>query len=268
VDVHAHMLVPSYQALLVSYGFSVPGYAAAPALNLPPPPPISAQGMDAAFDNEESIAKRIDLMDQAGVANQCFCLDRSIADDHFDPIYRALNERSAVVFFHPCVNGICSPFVCDWRLSSTAGTVFEDTVAALQLIAKQIPHRYSNIKFIVPHLGGALPMLLNRLDNQLAMTIPGLPEKPSLTARRFWYDTVGHGSKAACLCAVEAFGDRQILPGSDYPLLLPFERYAETFAYIRQPGLTEESVHRILYENARDVFGLKVDRSTPELDAV
>ena len=34
------------------------------------------------------------------------------------------------------------------------------------MIAKQIPHRYPNIKFIVPHLGGPIPMLLNRLDKQ------------------------------------------------------------------------------------------------------
>ena len=36
----------------------------------------------------------------------------------------------------------------------------------VHMIAKQIPHRYPNIRFIVPHLGGPIPMLLNRLDKQ------------------------------------------------------------------------------------------------------
>ena len=36
-----------------------------------------------------------------GVGIQCFCLDRSPADDHFLPIYEELNRRSAVLFFHP-----------------------------------------------------------------------------------------------------------------------------------------------------------------------
>jgi hypothetical protein len=34
------------------------------------------------------------------------------------------------------------------------------------MIAKQIPYRYPNIKFIVPHRGGPIPMLVTRLDNQ------------------------------------------------------------------------------------------------------
>jgi hypothetical protein len=47
-----------------------------------------------------------------------------------------------------------------------------------------------------------------------------LPEPPSATARRFYYDTVGHGSQAALLCAWKAFGATHILPGSDFPVLL------------------------------------------------
>ena len=46
------------------------------------------------------------------------------------------------------------------------GTSLEDASFVLHMIAKQIPYRYPNIKFIVPHLGGPIPMLLNRLDKQ------------------------------------------------------------------------------------------------------
>ena len=54
------------------------------------------------------------------------------------------------------------------------------------MIAKQIPHRYPNIKFIVPHLGGPIPMLLNRLDKQgQSATIRNLAEAPSVTAKTF-----------------------------------------------------------------------------------
>jgi predicted TIM-barrel fold metal-dependent hydrolase len=330
VDVHAHVLVPSYTRLLSSFGVKIPGYGSAPAAGLQPrTSPAVASPSKATLDDDEAVAERIALMDQAGVerqilstvvapylqdeshavaaarhinnahagivrkhptrfssyaalplphidaslnelkrgldelkmigiAIQCFCLDQSVADDRFDPIYQELDRREGIVFFHPCVNGLCSPLVTDWGLNSTVGAVVEDTIVALHLIIKQIPHRYPRIKFIVPHFGGVLPMLLNRLDNQLSLSVPGLPEKPSVTARRFWYDSVGHGSKAACLCAVEAFGAAKILPGSDYPVLLPFESYAQTFDYIRQLGLPEPIVQRILYENARDVFGVNI----------
>jgi aminocarboxymuconate-semialdehyde decarboxylase len=74
-----------------------------------------------------------------------------------------------------------------------------------------------------------LPVALNRLDHQLRFGHPNLPEPPSVTARRFYYDTVGHGSDVALLCAWKAFGAGQLLPGSDWPVLLIDESYSETF---------------------------------------
>jgi outer membrane protein assembly factor BamB len=56
-----------------------------------------------------------------------------------------------------------------------------------------IPTRYPNIKIINSHLGGALPMLLQRADDQYRGEAPDTPELPSVAARRMWYDSVGHG---------------------------------------------------------------------------
>jgi len=38
----------------------------------------------------------------------------------------------------------------------------------------------------VPHLGGPIPMLLNRLDTQGIRDLGGLPELPSVTALLGW----------------------------------------------------------------------------------
>lgn len=333
VDVHAHLILPEFTALMKKFGVEPLGYGSAPAAGIAPPPPPSPPP-PAILSTDEQLENRIAFMDEAGVARQilstttapyleteahaveaarmlndvhagvvakhptrfsafaalplphidaslkelkrgmdelgmagvgiqCFCLDRSPADDHFLPIYEELNRRGAVLFFHPCINGICSPFVGPWGLNGTAGAVYEDGTVALHLIIKQIPTKFPRIKIIIPHFGGVMPMLLDRLDNQLPMTISGLPEKPSITARRFWYDSVGHGSKAACNCAVEAFGADRILPGSDYPVLLPFETYRETFDYMRHVGLSADQVDRMLYRNARDVFGAGIDKPAP-----
>src|SRR5262249_16865503 len=48
---------------------------------------------------------------------------------------------------------------------------------------------------------------------------PNLAEAPSVTAKKFWYDTVCYGSKAAFTCALEAFGADHLVTGSDYPVL-------------------------------------------------
>jgi 6-methylsalicylate decarboxylase len=146
--------------------------------------------------------------------------------------------------------------ITDYGFSGAVGTSMEDTVIALHLIAKKIPSQFPNITYIIPHLGGLIPMLLQRLDNQFSMRQRGLPEPPSVTAQRFYYDTVGHGSHAALTCAWKAFGAEHILPGSDFPVLLSFETYARTFSWIRDVGLPEADVEQILERTAPAVLRL------------
>jgi predicted TIM-barrel fold metal-dependent hydrolase len=197
----------------------------------------------------------LDELGMAGITFGCSILNRSVTDKEFEPLYQEMNRRGAVLFFHPMVNGICSPLITDFGLEGAAGTTIEDTVVVLHMIMRQIPHRYPDIKMIVPHLGGLIPMLLNRMDNQVAAMNRDLPEKPSMTARRFWYDTVSHGSHAALRCACEAFGPEHLVTGSDYPVLLAYESYAKTFSYIGEAGLDNIAVEQILHRSASMLFG-------------
>lgn len=197
-----------------------------------------------------------DELGAVGAIIHCSAGGLSVADPSFEPVLAELDRRGGVLFLHPAVNGLCSPLVNDWGLAPTAGTVFEDTVAALHLITRQVPARFPGIKIVVPHLGGVLPMLLERLDNQLPMSVPDLPEPPSTTARRFWYDTVCHGSAAALRAAVEAFGPDRVVAGSDYPVMLPFETYAETMTGPGKANLPPEVVDGILRTNAEALLGL------------
>ena len=191
-----------------------------------------------------------------GVTINCSVFDRSAAEDEFLPVYEELDRRHAVVFFHPTVNGICSPLVNDYGLGISVGTSFEDTAIGLHLVAKQIPHRFPNIEFVIPHFGGMLPMLLDRLDNQGFTPPVELPEAVSATLRRFYYDTVGHSSQAALQCAWRAFGADHLVTGSDYPVLLAFEEYRRTFEYLAESELPPAAIDRILHHNAQELLGL------------
>jgi 6-methylsalicylate decarboxylase len=178
----------------------------------------------------------LDQLGCVGVNMHISCLNRSVAETEFEPIYQEMNRRGSILFVHPSVTGICSPFITDYGYTASVGTSLEDATFVLHMIAKQIPHRFPNIKFIVPHLGGPIPMLLNRLDKQGRRDHPNLAEAPSVTAKRFWYDTVCYGSKAAFTCALEAFGADHLVTGSDYPVLQDYEAYKDTFAYIERLG--------------------------------
>jgi 6-methylsalicylate decarboxylase len=202
----------------------------------------------------EEMRRGLDELGMAGVTMNCSALNRSIAESEFDPLYEEMNRRGTVLYTHPAGCGICSPMLTDYGLTGAAGAPMEDSVLVLHMILKQIPLRFPNIKIIISHLGGIIPVLLHRMDHQVPAE--GLIEKPSATARRLYYDTVGHGSHPALLAAWKAFGVDRILPGSDYPVLLASESYRETFDYVRDVGLPDADVDKILNVNAPALFGL------------
>jgi predicted TIM-barrel fold metal-dependent hydrolase len=210
--------------------------------------------VDASLDE---MRRGLDELGMIGVTLHCSALDRSLAEDEFLPIYAELDRRAGIVFFHPCDNGIRSPLITEYRLNGAVGTSLEDAALVLHLIARKIPGRFPAITFIVPHLGGPIPMLIERLDRQMSMQERGLSEPPSVTARRFYYDTVCHGSRAALTCALMAFGADHLLPGSDFPILLDHETYDRTFSWIREAGLPEADVVQILEETAPAALRLK-----------
>jgi 6-methylsalicylate decarboxylase len=198
----------------------------------------------------------LDELGMLGVSLTCSCFDRSTAEAEFEPLYAEMNRRGTVLNYHPIQNGICSPMINDYRFTVSVGASLEDTAIVLHLIARKVPQRYPRITYVIPHLGGLIPMQLQRLDNQAPRQHPDLPEPPSVTARRFYYDIVGHGSPAALLCAWKAFGADHLVAGSDYPVLLAFEPYRQNFFYIREAGLPPADVDKILHHNAQIVLGL------------
>jgi len=209
---------------------------------------------------QESVREMERALDELGLSGVIMACSiqrtRSPAEPEFEPLYAELDRRGGVLYFHPSGNGLCSPLLNDYGLTYAAGAPMEDTTIVTHLMARGIPVRYPNLKIVVAHYGGALPMLLHRLDHEAPPRVPGLLEPPSATARRLYYDTVGHGSHAALLCAWKAFGADHLVAGSDYPVLLAYESYRQNFFYLRESLLPPEDVDKILHHNAQIVLGL------------
>jgi predicted TIM-barrel fold metal-dependent hydrolase len=202
------------------------------------------------------LKRAMELPGMVGLNLHISAQDRSVAEDEFLPLYEEMDRRRSIVFFHPCGNGIRSPMITDWGLGSSMGTSLEDAAIVAHLIAKKIPSKFPNITFVVPHLGGPTAMLLDRLNNQFSMRANDLPEPPKDTARRFYYDTVGHGSHAALTCAVLAYGADHVLVGSDYPVLHSFETYDRTINWPRDVALPDGAVEQIMEKTAATVLGV------------
>ena len=70
----------------------------------------------------KEMERGLDQLGCVGVNMHISCFDRSVAETEFEPIYAELNRRGAILFVHPSTNGICSPFINDYKFTAPVGT--------------------------------------------------------------------------------------------------------------------------------------------------
>jgi 6-methylsalicylate decarboxylase len=207
---------------------------------------------------EESIGemgRALDELGMAGIGLTTSAAGHALVEPEFEPVFAELNARSAVLYLHPAGNSACSPLISDYHLTWMVGAPVEDTISVMQLITRGVPARYPNIKIINSHLGGALPMLLQRADDQYSWEAPDTPEPPSVAARRMWYDTVGHGWVPALRCAIDSFGADRLLLGTDFPYE-DGDVFVRAVDYIDDPQVDASAARAILDQNASALLGL------------
>jgi 6-methylsalicylate decarboxylase len=207
---------------------------------------------------EESIGemgRALDELGMAGIGMNTSAAGRALVEPDFEPVFAELNSRSAVLYLHPAGNSACSPLISDYHLTWMVGAPMEDTISIMQLITRGVPTRYPNIKIINSHLGGALPMLLQRADDQYQGEAPETPELPSVAARRMWYDSVGHGHVPALRCAIDSFGADRLLLGTDFPYE-DGDIFIRAVDYINDPQIDASAARAILDRNASALLGL------------
>jgi len=142
----------------------------------------------------------------------------ALADSRFDSLYAEANRLGAILHIHP-TDPVGVEAMTDYWLMPLVGFLFDTTLAAAKLVFAGIPERYPDIKWVLSHLGGAIPYLAERLDRGWR-AFPdcrvNIDKPPSEYLRRFYFDTV-HFDPNALRLAVDFAGASQILAGSDYP---------------------------------------------------
>jgi 6-methylsalicylate decarboxylase len=200
------------------------------------------------------LRRALDQLGMVGAAVTTSVAGRSLADPAFHPVYAELNRRKSVLCIHPAGCGADSPLINGHRIVWSVGAPIEDTIAIMHLVIAGIPSRYPDMKIIASHLGGLVPMVVGRVDDQIDFEAPDTPEKPSLAFRRLWYDTVGHNHLPALRAAAEALGADRLLLGTDFPYQ-PGELFYAAVDYVRRAGLSEGDAEAILDRNAAALFG-------------
>ncbi|MGV9689131.1 amidohydrolase family protein [Streptomyces sp. NPDC003444] len=134
--------------------------------------------------------------------------------DGQDTLWRALNDRGAVVFIHPAelpappVDGIPA-FAADFLLDTTR--------AAYLLVRNGIPRRYPDIRFVLSHAGGFVPYSSHRMALTLANDTARSPLDVLDDFRSFYFDTALSSSPAALPTLLAFARPGHVLFGSDWP---------------------------------------------------
>ncbi len=178
-----------------------------------------------------------------------------LADRRFWPLWERASNAGAVLYIHPTFPLGVEAMQAYW-LMPLVGFLFDTTLAAAHLVFAGIPERFPGIRWVLGHLGGTIPYLVERLDRGFEMFADcrkDLKQPPSVHLKKFFYDTVNFDPKAIRL-AIEFAGVGQILAGSDYPHQIG--SIPRMFSSIRSLGLPKADEARILGGNAAQLLGV------------
>jgi aminocarboxymuconate-semialdehyde decarboxylase len=142
----------------------------------------------------------------------------ALSDERYGALWKKADELNAVIYIHP-TDPLGVDAMLDYWLMPLVGFLFDTTLAASKLVFSGVVARHPRIRWVLTHMGGAIPYLAERLDrgyHAFADCRRHIDRPPSEYLKQFYYDTVNF-NPAAVRLALDFAGPDRILAGSDYP---------------------------------------------------
>jgi aminocarboxymuconate-semialdehyde decarboxylase len=179
----------------------------------------------------------------------------ALDDPRYWPLYERAAERKSVLYIHP-IHPVGVEAMTDYWLMPLVGFPLDTTLAAAKLVFSGVVERFAGIRWVLTHLGGAVPYLAERLDRgweAFESCREHIDRPPSSYLREFWYDTVNF-DPAALRLALSFAGVDHILAGSDYPHQIgSIEKMKSSIDAL---GLSAVDREKIRSGNTRALLGL------------
>ncbi len=174
----------------------------------------------------------------------------NLDDPDLDPFWEAASGLGAIIYVHPMF-GCGDPRLADYGMMNAVGRGTDTTTAVARLLFSGHFLKYSGMKVILSHGGGALPFMLGRLARNFAIH-PGQFSDPVESFKKLYFDSVLFAPEALsflCSCC----GEDRVVLGSDYPFPIGD---MEPLKVVNNAALSEEGKRRILGDTAAKLFSI------------
>jgi predicted TIM-barrel fold metal-dependent hydrolase len=140
----------------------------------------------------------------------------------FRPIFEYAQHANIPILLHPAYP-VTYQQTKGYEMAAGLGLMFDTTIALARIILAGIPDKYPNLKLVCPHVGGALPYLVGRIDHQTMVLKRGaenIRKPPSEYLKQVWFDTVSPIG-LAIQYGIDFGGPEKMLYSSDHPWVDP-----------------------------------------------
>lgn len=117
-----------------------------------------------------------------------------LGDRRLEPVFAELDRRGVVVFLHP-TSPVCWEQSALGRPRPMVEYIFDTARTVTDLLMSNVLVRHPDLSVIVPHCGGALPVLADRVNEFMTQFLgaqePGRTSDAVAQLRRLHYDIAG-----------------------------------------------------------------------------
>jgi predicted TIM-barrel fold metal-dependent hydrolase len=172
----------------------------------------------------------------------------------FEPFYAHAAARAVPLVLHPTVPTWGS-VIQDYAMIPMLGLMVDTSIAMLRLILSGVMERHPTLQIVHPHVGGVLPYLMGRIEEQTEVKRRGrehIKASPRAYYRRVYLDIVSP-SPLAMRYGYDFAGADRLLFGSDHPWV----KLETLLECVNQLEIPDPDRAKILGLNAAKLFGVE-----------
>ena len=264
IDEYARMVNDGLAELARKYPDRFPGFVAQ----------VSLAARDAGVGEAE---RAINELGALGVQIYTNVKGKPIDRPEYEPFFAAMNKLGKPIWIHPARAANHPDYVDEkkslYEIWWTFGWSYETAAAMARLVFSKTLDKYPNLKIIVHHFGGIVPMLEGRIgpgwdqlgartsDEDYVSLRKSLKKRPlDYFQQNFFADTAVFGSRPATVCGLEFYPLEKVLFASD----CPFDPekgpgyIRETLKIIESLDLSKADRDKIYYKNLENLVGRKL----------